>query len=196
MKYRILMKAWVVILLLAVPLLCLGMENNSPRKKEQLHKMQTLQAKAKSADTNKTVSAKSSTNKSRLAPDFELLDIHQDTVTLGDYKNKQPLILFFWTTWCPFCQKELSVLNDMYASLVQDDFEVLAINVGESTDTVNTFLDSNSYNLMFRVLLDQDTKVATSYNLMGVPTYIVVNKKGEIVFQDNSFPSAYKDLVS
>ncbi len=49
-----------------------------------------------------TVSAKESFS----APDFKLQDTNGGLVMLSSYKGKQPIILFFWTTWCPYCRRE------------------------------------------------------------------------------------------
>lgn len=130
-----------------------------------------------------------------LAPDFTLKDINQDTVNLSTYKDKQTVLLFFWTTWCPFCRKELRDLNQMHPELKKDGLEVLAIDVGESLDKVRIFI--KSYALSFKVLLDKDTAVAQTYSILGVPTYVLVDKKGSIVFQDHYFPrKEYKGLVA
>jgi len=131
----------------------------------------------------------------KLAPDFKLQDIYQDICALSNYKDKQPVLLFFWTTWCPYCQKELRSLNQSYAGLAEDGLEVLAINVGELPDLVENF--TKSYYLAYRVLLDKDTSVAGSYGILGVPIYVIVDKNGYIVFQDSYFPyRGYKDLIS
>lgn len=126
-------------------------------------------------------------------PDFKLQDTRQDIITLSSYKDEQPVVLFFWATWCPFCQKELSVLNNMYAGLVKEGMEVFAINVGELPDEVDNFI--KSYNLAYRVLLDKDTSVARAFKV-GVPAYVLIDKKGEVVFKDDYFPyREYKDLI-
>jgi peroxiredoxin len=141
-----------------------------------------------------TVSVIRPTQKRLMAPDFKLQDLRQDMVTLSEFRGNNPVLLFFWTTWCPFCQRELQVLKTSYPQLVQAGIEVLAINIGELSDRVSSAVDS--YRLTYRVLLDKDESVASQYEVIGVPTYVLVNTEGEIVFQDNYFPSAYSDLVS
>lgn len=121
-----------------------------------------------------------------LAVDFKLSDLNQNTVTLSNFKDKQPVILFFWTTWCPFCRKELKTLKDMYPGLKEEGWELFAIDVGEPLYRVDNFTKSYSFN--FRVLLDKDAAVAEAYNILGVPTYILINKEGYIVFSGNYFP--------
>ena len=129
-----------------------------------------------------------------LAPQFSLLDLKGNKINLSDFKDK-PVILFFWTTWCPFCRKELKVLKDIHPDLLKEGWELLVINVGESTYKVDNFL--KNYALTFKVLLDQGTAVARAYDILGVPTYILIDQKGEIVFKGHYFPEdSYKDLIS
>ena len=130
-----------------------------------------------------------------MAPDFKLLDTYQNVHRLSDYRGKQPVLLFFWATWCPFCQKELSTLNQSYAGLSEDGLEVLAIDVGERPSDVESFI--KSYYLSFQVLLDQDQSVASSYKLVGIPVYVLIDKEGRIVFEDSYLPyTEYKNLIS
>jgi peroxiredoxin len=129
-----------------------------------------------------------------LAPDFKLLDLNNNTITLSAYRDKQPVLLFFWTTWCPFCRKELKTLNDRYPQLVKEGWELLSIDVGEPAYKVDNAI--KRYSLNFKVLLDKDTTVAGSYNILGVPTYVIINKKGHVVFKDHYFPQdTYKYLI-
>ena len=131
----------------------------------------------------------------RMAPDFELQDTRQDIVRLSSYRNKQPVLLFFWTSLCPLCEEELRIVNNSYAALAADGVEVLSINAGERPSRVQAFV--RSYHLSYHVLMDMDTSVAISYRVFGVPTYVLVDKKGGIVFQDNYFPrEEYKGLIA
>ena len=133
------------------------------------------------------------TETSELATNFTLLDLENKEFSLSDFKGK-PIILFFWTTWCPHCRKELKLLNALHAELLQNGVELVAINVEETADKVQKFM--GSYPLSYRVLLDTDTKVAQAYGILGVPTYILINKEGRIVFSGWSFPQKeYKDLI-
>jgi len=129
----------------------------------------------------------------RTAPDFKLADTLGNIHTLSSYKDKQPVLLFFWTTWCPFCQKELGKLNNTYSVLKTDGIELLAINTGESANTVNRLL--KKINPSFIVLIDGDTEVASAFSVFGVPTYILIDKNGEIIYQDNALPKNLKELI-
>jgi peroxiredoxin len=119
------------------------------------------------------------------AKPFELTDTNGSRVSLSDFKN-QPVMLFFWTTWCPYCREELKTLNAQYAQLQKDGIAVLPINVGEDQSKVTTF--AKSRNLTVRIFLDKDTKVSGSYEVVGVPTYLLIDKEGNIRFQGHTFP--------
>jgi len=129
-----------------------------------------------------------------MAPDFQLGDLNDRVVSLSDYKGKKAVMLFFWTTWCPYCREELNVLNQEYSSLVKDSIEVLTINVEEPRYKVEKYIRRS--NLGLEVLLDSDSLVARDYGLMGVPAYFVINKSGEVVSAGNHFPkNAIKELA-
>jgi len=128
------------------------------------------------------------------APDFSLRDLKQRIVSLGDYRAKKPVILFFWATWCPFCRKEIKNLNENYSRLAGDGVVILAVNIGERPDKVNKFIKNSL--LLYPVLLDLDTNVASSYGVRGIPTYVFIDKKGEIIYSDHSFSDQqYKTLL-
>ena len=128
-----------------------------------------------------------------LAVNFSILDLEGKPVSPFDYKDK-PVILFFWTTWCPFCRAELRELQNIYPELVKEGWGLFAINIGESGYKIDNFL--KRYFISFQVLLDTDANVAKAYKIIGVPTYILIDKKGYIVFKDNYFPkNTYKKLI-
>ncbi len=128
------------------------------------------------------------------APEFELADLDGVTLKLSDYKGKQPVMLLFWTTWCPFCRTELKELNKRYGQMKNENITVLAINIGESENRVKAFIESRPVD--YRILLDEDSSVADNYSLVGVPTYLLIDKDGKIFSKGNSFPEKkYNELI-
>mgnify|MGYP000853089712 CR=1 FL=1 len=112
-----------------------------------------------------------------IAPDFELKSMDDSLIKLSGMRDKN-VILNFWYTGCKFCvieMPDLQKLQDTYT----DDLLILAVNVGEKKEQVQTFMDEN--NLSFTVLLDEDMDVANTYGIRSFPTTIAVNKKGEVI---------------
>jgi peroxiredoxin len=133
--------------------------------------------------------------KPRLAIDFSLQDLKGKTYRLSDYKDKQPVVLFFWTTECPLCRPELRALNILYPTLQKEGIEVLAIDVNEPGYRVDKFAQKNA--LSMPILLDRDTQVARDYFIPGVPAIIIVNQQGNIVYEGDHFPTGiYKKLIA
>jgi peroxiredoxin len=142
-----------------------------------------------------SLQAGESVRRERVAPELDLKDLKGKTYTLSSYRNKQSVALFFLTTRCPLCPPELEKVNDLYPQLQKDDLEVLAIDVGEPASKVERFAQEHA--LFIPVLLDTDTSVARDYYLMGVPTIIIINKAGNIVYEGNRFPKgAYKKMIA
>lgn len=123
---------------------------------------------------------------SESAPDFKLSTLDNQTVILSNYQGNKKVLLVFWTTWCPSCRDQLGILNDKHQELIEENIEVLAINSGEPVNRVKRFFANEK--ISYKVLLDEDNTVGWLYGIIGVPTYVLVDKAGEIIFKDNFFP--------
>jgi len=117
---------------------------------------------------------------------FQLKGLDDKVVSLADYLGKKPVVLVFWTSWCPYCRQQLKQLNEKLAELTKKGIQILAINVGEPKGKVTDFVKSYSLNL--KILLDESGDVADTYELRGVPTYFVINTSGQVVTAANQFP--------
>ena len=128
------------------------------------------------------------------ASDFELPDIQENIISLSAYKGRQPVLLFFWTASCPRCKKGLRMVRERYVAFMGEGLEILSINVGEHPVRVRRY--ARAYSLVCPVLLDRRGVVAKAYGILGVPTYVLINIKGKIVFQGHYFPQEeYKDFL-
>jgi peroxiredoxin len=112
-----------------------------------------------------------------IAPDFALKDLSGKTWVLKDYRGKV-VFLYFTTTWCPYCKRDIPNLKKLYSSMKGKNFEFLAIYINESPQKVASF--AAKYALPFPILLDSEASAARSYNVRGVPTKILVRKDGTI----------------
>jgi peroxiredoxin len=126
---------------------------------------------------------------------FALVDLAGKKYQLSSYQNKQPVLLFFWTTWCPFCLAKLKEMNQGYLSLEKDGVALLAINAGEPRSSVERLV--RNYAVKYTVLLDEKGAVSEDYHVLGVPTFILIDKKGVIIYKGNEYPKAsIQQLIS
>lgn len=123
-----------------------------------------------------------SETKTKFAPDFKLKDTSGKTVRLTTLKGKI-VLLDFWATWCPPCRASLPHTQELSKSpeAKAGKLVVLAINVGESAKTVKDFMHKNGYT--FRALLDEKGNLLDKYNSDGIPTFVIVDKKGKIAWK-------------
>lgn len=127
-----------------------------------------------------------------MAPSFKLMNVQGKEIALSDFHNK-PVILFFWATWCPYCTAELPYLQKQYNDIKARGVEVLAIDINEPQERLEKFLDKHKVTLT--VLIDKNNQVATSYKVMGIPTYVLIDSAGKIRFHGNTLPSDYLQLL-
>jgi thiol-disulfide isomerase/thioredoxin len=116
-------------------------------------------------------------NEPIMVPDFELETLDGSVIKLSEIRDKN-VIINFWYTGCTFCVMEMPDLQKLQETY-PDDLLLLAINVGETKETIEEFIAENKLNI--RVLLDQDMHVAYDYGIRSFPTTIAVNKNGEMV---------------
>ena len=96
--------------------------------------------------------------------------------------------MFFGTTWCPACRAEMPQYKALYNKYAKSGLKFLYIDINESSKKVARFAKENSF--PYQVLVDPDGSVANDYNIIGVPTVILVDKTGRIV----SVGHSVKDL--
>lgn len=91
--------------------------------------------------------------------------------------QKQPVMLTFWSPECSTCRAELPAIQ---ALADQDHGETLLVTVvsGMSAKTVSQFMEQNTYD--FPVILDTSYKVASEYDVKGVPFTYFINSSGVI----------------
>ena len=117
-----------------------------------------------------------------VAADFSARDVEGKTVRLSDYLGKQVILIDFWATWCEPCLAEMSHLRKMYEANKGKGFVILAVSM-DGPDTVAevpSFAKRNG--MVFPVLLDEDSHVASIYNpKKAAPLSILIDKSGKVI---------------
>lgn len=111
------------------------------------------------------------------APDFTLKGEDGTIYRLSDYRGKV-VILNFWATWCPPCRYEMPALERAWQKLKDKDVVILAIDMGESEETIWEF--TGIYAVTFPIPLDRDGSVTAKYPVIGLPTTFVVDPRGMV----------------
>ena len=97
-------------------------------------------------------------------------------------KDGKVYVINVWATWCPPCRVEMPDFQLFYEKY-KDSSSVgfYAINLAEDVNTVKNFLDANSYT--FPILLDDKNESVKMLRTNGIPTTVVIDRDGVVVFR-------------
>ena len=110
------------------------------------------------------------------APVIESKYLNGESFILSDQKGKV-VVLDFWATWCGPCVKALPELIKMNASFSRDKVSLIAVNQGESEDTISLFLKKMKFEDL-NVVLDQNQMIGRNFRVQGIPQTVVIDKNG------------------
>jgi peroxiredoxin len=119
-------------------------------------------------------------------PAFTLPDTDNKNVSLSDYKGKV-VVLEFMAPWCPHCQADAPMLNEVAAKYAGKDVQFLGVSAtdkGRDRSKDITMEDmvwfKNEFKVSFPMLFDKDVKAASEYGVMFYPTIYVLDKAGNV----------------
>ncbi|MEG0383986.1 MAG: TlpA disulfide reductase family protein [Solibacillus sp.] len=119
--------------------------------------------------------------KGQIAPDFTLMNIQGEEVTLSDLRGKR-VVLNFWATWCPPCEAEMPHMQKYYDKYAKkDNVEIIGVNLTyekENVERVKQFLES--YNITFPILLEPVWSVSKQYEIITIPSTFMIDTEGKI----------------
>ena len=113
-------------------------------------------------------------------PDFRLGSLAGGTLGPGDLRGKV-VVYDFWATWCGPCHVQAEILFALQPKLASRGVEIVAISLGEPEEVVREFLDRKPY--PFPVLTDPDDGLTGELSIVGLPTIIVADREGKIVYR-------------
>lgn len=118
-----------------------------------------------------------------MAPDFTLQDAQGKSYTLSSFRDKSPVVLYFYPkAGTSGCTKEACGIRDDMSKFKKSNITVLGVSV-DSREDIKKFIED--YHLNFPLLSDKDKNVSRSYgvlNKLGVDNRItfIIDKKGVI----------------
>ncbi|HYP39070.1 MAG TPA: TlpA disulfide reductase family protein [Chloroflexia bacterium] len=119
-------------------------------------------------------------------PPFTLPDTDNKNVSLSDYAGKV-VVLEFMAPWCPHCQEDAPMLNEVAAKYTGKDVQFLGVSAtpqGRDRSKPITMEDmvwfKNEFKVSFPMLFDKDVKAAAEYGVMYYPTIYVLDKAGNV----------------
>ncbi|HEY1393781.1 MAG TPA: TlpA disulfide reductase family protein [Methylibium sp.] len=127
---------------------------------------------------------------SGVAPDFTLRTLGGQNLRLQEQRG-QVVLVNFWATWCGPCRQEMPHLNSLYEKYRTSGFVLLGVNVDD--DARNAVGVASKLGLKFPVLFDTDKKVSKLYELVTMPSTVLIDRDGRVRYVHRGYLDGYAD---
>jgi peroxiredoxin len=98
-------------------------------------------------------------------------------------------LVSLWATWCVACLDEMDALGRLQAQAqARGDAVVVGVAVGEKREVVAAF--TRRRRLPYAVLVDESFGLADALGEPRIPTTLVVNRAGLVVFRGGALDEA------
>jgi len=92
------------------------------------------------------------------------------------------VLLDFWATRCPPCVEELPKVLATYRKFRGKGFEIIGISTDENKEILTTFVKARG--IQWPQYLDEKRAISDRWQIPGLPTMWLVDKKGFLVNMD------------
>lgn len=118
----------------------------------------------------------------------ELSELPGSPVSSMQQLKGQVVLVDFWASWCAPCRKSFPWLNTMHQQYAERGLLVLAVNEDSDRAQASRFLQQVP--AQFAVLYDNNGTVAEQFQLRGMPSSFLIDKKGQVRYRHIGFKQA------
>jgi len=92
------------------------------------------------------------------------------------------VFLNLWATWCGPCRHEIPELQKLHTQYAPQGFKVVGVSLDESgKDAVQQFVTENT--IAYPIVLDPEGKLANVFQTTVIPTSVLIDRSGKIVWK-------------
>ena|SRR6056297_1038048 len=173
---EIMKKALLIVLVTSLFFACGKEKEKKEKQEERTQKTEEKKQEDKQAD----IKASTLSSVGQTIPEFTFTTTNGKQYSTKDLKGKTVLINLF-ATWCPSCQEELPALQKLWEQYKEKDFILVSIGREHSMEEMKKFKSEKKYSFYFAP--DQERTIYNHFAKKYIPRNILINEKGEIVFQ-------------
>ncbi len=142
---------------------------------------QEAPAPAKTAPPHPTANATETIDVGTQIPSYTAHWLDGSAFDLASQKGSV-VFLNLWATWCGPCRYEIPELEKLQQKYAARGFKVIGVSVDEGgADDVNAFLKQQK--ISYPIVIDPDGKLATILQTSVLPTSVLLDKRGNVVWK-------------
>jgi len=115
------------------------------------------------------------------APAAVVESLDGQSVDLGQYLGKGPVLLQFWATWCGNCralEPQIQAALKKYGDQVK--IVAIAVSVNQSVERIKAFRDAHK--MTQEIVYDRRGYATDAYEVPATSYVVVVDTKGKVVY--------------
>ncbi len=124
------------------------------------------------------------------APDFSLKSSAGKNLKLSEYRG-DVVMINFWASWCGPCRQEMPLLEELYQQYESLGFTILGVNVEADSTKAKDML--KSIPVSFPVLYDTTSKVSKLYDVVAMPSTVLVDRDGNMRYLHQGYKPGYAE---
>jgi peroxiredoxin len=124
------------------------------------------------------------------APDFTLKSASGENLRLSELRG-EVVMINFWASWCAPCRQEMPLLDELYNQYSPMGFTILGVNVEEDSTKARQMLEESP--VTFPVVFDSKSAVSKLYNVVAMPSTVLVDRDGKVRYLHRGYKPGYED---
>lgn len=113
------------------------------------------------------------------SPDFQAKDVDGKSYSLKDFQGKY-LYIDMWATWCGPCKREMPHLKELEKKMEGKNIAFLGLSTDTDKAAWEKMVKSGTLSGV-QLLLGKGSQFQRDYNINGIPHFILIDPKGNIV---------------
>ena len=152
-------------------------------KQKSLADLKDVAAKGETGEISYEDSNRVGINKGNLAPDLTVITTDGKEINLRALsKSRQPVILYFWASWCPYCKDDLENAEKIYPAYADKvKFVAIDMDLSENIGLITKYKKDNGHEVIdFSAGRE---KILRDYSVTHTTTKFAVDRNGIILWK-------------
>lgn len=126
---------------------------------------------------------------------FELRNLENETVTFEELKGEKITVVDFWATWCKPCIYSIPKLEEIYQEYADRGVNFIGISVDSPRNLSKVRPMAASLGITYPVVLDPNSETMSNWNILAVPTLLVINEDNKVLYFHEGFKPGDEELI-